>query len=437
MKRYMRLMLCVGSLCLLIACAEDEGPSINDHFLNYEIPDVPLTADCPVGVFYYNTKEGLDDAIYNRLSSLEPGASATAPNVGPGIKPVLGNYKGISSNKSSYSDMVEIAQHHVDWCIEGGVDFLILPAANEHRWNIYPKNVQAADTLFYNIISGRWAADGRPAKESSAPHVDMHGKLKFAMSVNLNGINSVNNLRLSQTHRIEDKEKPIYKENNTKEVTRIQMFNDLFKRVSDYFNEPNYYCVDGKPLVVLINADGLYSADSKKLYDDMRAYVKEHTGKDMFLVAQQNCWTPPARYQYFYINGGVDALTHKNMYFQSLFERSYFYPQAIDQNWQYSRNYLMDNWGIDYIPTGSPSFNYNVHDGTRYNMPIVKRDMSTFKTMCNVMKRNLGKRRIVFIDSFNQFNYDSFIEPTDPTYGNGYGMDYLYMIKEQFEKTDR
>lgn len=433
MKSYKNLILCLGTLFLSGACAKDEGPSIDDHFLNYEIEEVEVETDCPVGVFYYNTKNGLNEDIYNRLISLEESESEDAPNVGPGVKPVLGNYKGISGSSSSFSDMVEIAQLHVDWCIEGGVDFLILPSATEHVRNLYPKNVQAADTLFYNIVTGKWGADGKPVEESSAAHVDLRGKLKFAMSVNLYGVTTVNGETLSSTYSIEDaNETPIVKEGV--EITRIEMFNDLMKRVSDYFDDPNYYCVDGKPLVVLINADRLFSTDSKTLYDNMRAYVKEHSGKDMFLVAQQNCWTPPARYEYFYINGGVDALTHKNMYAQSSFERSYIYPQAIDQNWQYSRTYLDETWGIDYIPTGSPSYNYYVQDGTRYNVPIVERDLDTFKTMCNVMKNNLGKHNIVFIDSFNQFNYDSFIEPTDPTYGNGYGMDYLYMIKEQFKK---
>ena len=53
--------------------------------------------------------------------------------------------------------------------------------------------------------------------------------------------------------------------------------------------------------------------------------------------------------------------------------------------------------------------------------------------MCNVAKMNLGKRPMVIIDSFNRWNVDQAIEPTDPNYGNGYGMKYLNIVKEEFK----
>lgn len=48
--------------------------------------------------------------------------------------------------------------------------------------------------------------------------------------------------------------------------TRLQRFNDIFKRIADYFSDPNYFKVDGKPMVVIIAADKTHSLDSKKLY---------------------------------------------------------------------------------------------------------------------------------------------------------------------------
>lgn len=417
MKPYNKIALFSIALTLFGACAKDDGPDIDDHFLNYEIPHITINEDCPVGVFYYNnSKDGLNEDVYQRLIQEPDPASG---KVGPHVEPVLGNYKITVSEEG-----VAIVQQHIDWCVEGGVDFLILPGAQEHVWNKFPNNINPNDTTFYNLVTGRIGSDSLAVGQSTGTSVNLKG-LKYALSINMDGINS----GLSNSS-------PIEKASTEKEgerLTRVQMFNDFYKRLSFYFSDPNYYKVDGKPLVVILNAHRLYAEDSEKLYNDMRAVVKEFSGYDMFLVAQQDSWSPPARFEYFYIRGKVDAVTHKNMYNQSTYDRSYWYPQGIDQNWIYSREFFNNHWNIDYIPTGSPSFNMYVWEGQHYNVPIVKKDPEVFRTMCNVMKKNLGKTRIVFIDSFNQWQYNSCLEPTKPEYGNGYGTDYLNIVKEQFK----
>ena len=42
---------CSLTLLLLAACNKEEGPSIDDYFLNYEIPEIPVTEDYQVGIF--------------------------------------------------------------------------------------------------------------------------------------------------------------------------------------------------------------------------------------------------------------------------------------------------------------------------------------------------------------------------------------------------
>ena len=111
------------------------------------------------------------------------------------------------------------------------------------------------------------------------------------------------------------------------------------------------------------------------------------------------------------------------------------YPQCIDQNFKYNREYEWANYGVDFVPSVSPSFNQWIDgDGTQfYNFPVVFKDEDMFRKMCNVAKMNLGKRPMVIIDSFNRWNVDQAIEPTDPNYGNGYGMKYLNIVKEEFK----
>lgn len=411
-------ILCAG---LATACTYDEGPSVDDHFLNYEIGEIPLTADCPVGVYYYNNgSNGVDAAIYGRILE-EP--DPAGGKVGPWVLPILGNYR-ISP---TYPESVEPTQQHIDWCIEEGkIDFLILPGCQENATSLYPRNINAGDTAFYDFVIGAKGVDGLPKGTSAGPIVDMKS-LRFIASVNLDNINS----GLSNSALIEDAG-TITKEGVA--ISRVDRFNDLFKRISHYFSDPHYFRMNGKPVVLILNAHRLYAKDSKTLYDNMRTYVKEFCGESMFLVAEQDAWSPPARFQYFYINGGVDAITHKNMYDQGDFNRSYVYPQAIDQNWIYSREFFRDHWDIDYIPTISPSFNRYVNQGANYNSPIVPKSEATFRTMCNVAKKNLGNSRIVFVNSFNQWILSTTLEPTDPSYGNGYGTTYLNIVREQFKK---
>ena len=106
-----------------------------------------------------------------------------------------------------------------------------------------------------------------------------------------------------------------------------------------------------------------------------------------------------------------------NMYNQTDWFRPTCYPQCIDQNFKYNREYEWANYGVDFVPS----------------FPVVFKDEDMFRKMCNVAKMNLGKRPMVIIDSFNRWNVDQAIEPTDPNYGNGYGMKYLNIVKEEFK----
>jgi hypothetical protein len=422
MKLYHKIAILLTCAGLFTACTYDEGPSIDDHFLNYRIENIPLTADCPVGVFYYdNGPNGLNGAVYDRLLE-EP--DPAVGKVGPYVKPLLENYK-VGVNEES----VTVIQQHVDWCIAGGIDFLILPGVQEDNNQRYPINIEPRFRMFIDLVTGKTGSDNLPAESTAGSVVNLKS-LKYILSVNLERVNN-NNVRLNNNTLIEHVA-PTQK--NGEDITRVERFNDLFKKLSDYFADPAYYKVDNKPMVLIFNADRLYSEDSRKLYDDMRAYVKDFSGYDMFLVVEQPSWSPPARYEYFYIKGNVDAVTHKNMYDQSTYNRSLWYPQMIDQNWIYSREFFMNHWNIDYIPTIAPSFNNYVYEGRHYNYPIVEKNEETFRTMCNVAKKNLGEKRIVFINSFNQWQHSTMLEPTDPAYGNGYGTTYLDIVKEQFKK---
>ena len=70
------------------------------------------------------------------------------------------------------------------------------------------------------------------------------------------------------------------------------------------------------------------------MYTAIRDTVRKHTGKEMYLIAQQGAWTPPERFHYFYLSGKVDAVTMKNMCAVggAQYERVILFDQFVNEN---------------------------------------------------------------------------------------------------------
>lgn len=113
------LGLMAGSAC----SPTDDGPSIDDHFLNYEIPQIRPSSDIPVGAIYWNLgSTGVDEKKYARLIG-EYNQGGQYPQLCPNVRPVLGRYS-MDINKAETADLI---QQHLTWANNAGINFLILP----------------------------------------------------------------------------------------------------------------------------------------------------------------------------------------------------------------------------------------------------------------------------------------------------------------------
>jgi hypothetical protein len=432
MKRYKIIVyLFIALVTTVIGCTEDGGPDIEDHFLNYEIPDVQIKENCTVGVYLLNNgSNGQSDAIWGRLTSTQ--FDPAAQQYSAGLQPAAGNWKHGNFNYTQTEvckAMVATFQQYVDWAVEAGIDFFILPLLGENANALYPNNLNVNDAKFYDLFTGRLGSDGLPPESTTGTRVNLKG-LKYVVMVNSGNFTG----SLSQTMPIENVDPTTI----TGVVTsRVQRFYEYMRRVSDYFSDGNYFTVNGKPMVVFGGTPhNFYALDTRAFYDGMRSHVKTASGKDVYIVAQQDAWTPSPRFQYTFGEGHVDAVTIKNeggMYNNTNVARATMYPQFIDQNWNYNKNFLWDTWQEDFIPSAVPAYDRWVQSGGNYNFPIMRHDTETFITYCNIAKRNLGKNRIVFVDSFNDWRFATAIEPTDPAFGSGYGTKYLEIVKQQFK----
>jgi hypothetical protein len=219
-------------------------------------------------------------------------------------------------------------------------------------------------------------------------------------------------------------------------IPRLQQLYAYYERISDYFSDPGYYRFNGRPVVLIREPERLYAENSAAVYQGIREAVRQHCGEEIYLIAQQQAWTPPARFHYFFMLGKVDAVTMRNMcnVGGGNWERTYYLPQMTNENFKYNREYIWEHYGIDFVPSVAPSYNYYPLSATSYGEPQVPKDPEQFKKYCSVAKMNLGKQRMVIIDGFNNWETDSGIEPTEEGYGNGYGTLYLELVKQQFKK---
>lgn len=408
-------MVCAALIASLASCTNDEGPSVDDFFLNYEIPVIKPTSDIPVGAFYYNLGgSGMQEERYNRLIGKRDLAASPWPQLCPNVRPVLGRYKMDTGSKET----ADLFQQHIDWANDAGINFFIMPNISEDI-NQYD-HLNSGGVNFIEFMAGR-----NPNSENKMKW----GRLKYVMTVDMNNFTT----GVSNTKMIEDVDVDA---NGVSQ--RLERLYTYFCNLSKRFFVENrlYYEIDGKPMILFYNAHKLYTKDSEALYKKIREVVYEASGKEMYIVARQERWSPPARYHYFYLTGRTDAIYMDNMYDQNDMARSYMYPQYINENYKYNRTYDWDNYQVDFIPSIAPSFNkWLGNDGTKeYQYPMVDKNEELFRQMCNVAKMNLGQRPMVFIDSFNRWEYDMALEPTDPDYGNGYGMTYLNIVREEFKR---
>jgi len=416
MKIY-KLLICtlLFSGMLFTSCSDDDSPDIDDYPLNYEIPQISVDADIPVGAFLYNPGGAFSDEIrWERIT--EPYNAATG-KVGPHIMPELGRYNLRADTAGALA-----ARQLVEWAKLAKIDFLITPGVREHANDIYPRNINREDSALVDLFGGH---------NDTLPSLNM-GDMKYAISLDINnfcsGLSNNVLIETAPTHKLTIDGRDTL-------LTREERLYSWIKRVSHYFGDPTYYHSNGRPVLILNDADKLYSEDTKKIYDNIRTTIKGHTGKDVYIIARQPSWSPSARFEHFFLKGKADAVTMNNMcdVKGGQWDRTYWLNQLINENFKFNREYISNNYGIDFIPSVSASYSQYVANGD-YSYPLVPKDPEQFRKRCNVAKMNLGQNRMALIESMNHWYFNTQIEPTVPTYGKGYGTAYLDIVREEFKR---
>lgn len=426
MKQYKFLInILLLSSALVATSCKDDNPSIDDYPWNYEIKEVPAEFDIPVGALLYNASDAFrDDSRWGRIT--EPYDAATGA-IGPYLMPAQGQYSMMGTDAAGAEDRATALGKIVEWSKKGRIDFLVTPSVREDANNLFPRNLSREDSTFIDLLSGRndtlnWHNDGSMKYAISVELENLAGNL------NCNNNNSLLEKAASKTYTLPGGE--------TVTLTAEERAYSFMKRVARYFNDPTYQHVNGKPVLVFLGADKFYCENVKKIYDGMRAAIKEECGKDVYIIARQKSWEPTARFKYFFMDGGVDALTMRNMcnVGSAYWERTYWLNVLINENFKENRKYMDREYpNMDFLPSVSPGYSQYIWDGN-LNYPLIQPNTEEFRKRCWVAKMNLTKTPMVIIDAFNQWGFGNAIEPADPEHGNGYGESYLDIIRKEFKR---
>ncbi|MDR2474767.1 MAG: glycoside hydrolase family 99-like domain-containing protein [Bacteroidales bacterium] len=191
-----------------------------------------------------------------------------------------------------------------------------------------------------------------------------------------------------------------------------------------------YKGADGNPVMVFSDnftnrADIPYAST---FVAKMREYVKTKSGGTLWIIGELGGgWTSPEKWGFPpdskkpYDGRGdttaiFDALYNNNMTTNS-YDRFYGYYSFMDFNFNYWQ-VRMTSIGREYIPCIEAAYDNYAND-PKSSTIILHRCYDTSATkdnvywnLANVAKRNVGKSRIVIINSWNNYRIGSNLEPT-------------------------
>jgi hypothetical protein len=285
--------------------------------------------------------------------------------------PTLGQYSAL--------DAAVMAQHR-SWADEGGVDFFIF------NWN----GASSGDPLLNAFANNR--------------------------SQNVRMVINYNTAHLSAT--------------NSSPLTGAKlttMINELKTLAANHISKDYYFKAGGQPVLMIsplnLSTSAAASIDYTTVVPAVRQALSE-AGLNVYIMGEITTgWLPPLRYAP--ATKAMDAVTANN-WSTDVYDRSVFFNSFSDMNW---KNWTDSTtaWNMDFSPCIFPGFSDKVMTPAS-KLYDIGRTESFYTDYCNVAKRNMGKKRIVLINSWNNFQVGTAIEPTVE-----YGKMFLDITRKQFK----
>lgn len=285
--------------------------------------------------------------------------------------PQLGEYSALNAS---------VMEQHRQWADQGGVDFFIF------NWN----GTGPGNPVLNSFVQGR------------------NNKVKMVINYNTAHLSATNASPLTGTKL------------NT-------MITELKTLATAHFNNDYYYKTDNRPVILITPLNLATNAAASINYATVIPAVKQalkDAGFDIYVIGEITTgWLPPVRYApAIKAMDGVDLSNWST----DVYDRASFFPSFSDINW---KNWTDSTtaWNIDYVPCIFPGFNDKVATPAS-KLYDINRTPEFYTDYCNVAKRNMSKRRLVLINSWNNFQVGTALEPAKK-----YGTTYLDITKAQFK----
>jgi hypothetical protein len=285
-------------------------------------------------------------------------------------KPLLGLY---------YSNDNVVFNKHIDWATGHGIDVFVFP------W-FY------AGTEQHRILENNMKAD-------------LFSQIKFSFISTF-----VDRVAPNPPYNFDDP--------NVKQ----EFINNINYIKEHYANLPNFWKIDGKPVIVLWGSHGYKSTQG-----NIEKALTE-VGNDFYIIAQIPVVWNEAEVQEVIKNSDViydyEPLPLWLKHNMSLDEAV---PYAIERTKIWIG--IVGKYGKPYIPTISPGFDNTRDYRPHPTVPIIYRSLSGFKLYIDEVKKLPNPLKIIFLTSFNELFEGTHLEPTQ-----SHEYDYLNILKEGLAK---
>ncbi|MDE6152549.1 MAG: glycoside hydrolase family 99-like domain-containing protein [Muribaculaceae bacterium] len=354
-----------GMLCVSTGCGQDECPPPDKDKYVYDIPQTDLDRDAVVGAYYTNIT-----------------SSSTWQKSGNAIysgTPVLGEY---------LSTDLKVLEKQLEYADEAKLDFFV-----------FSFDAASADTkLIDNFKSVR---------------ASLGAKVKFIINYN------TKHLKVTNDSPLQD------------EANMAKLKNEFTQKIVPLFADDSYYkFADGTPLMLMtpsnLSSSATSSIDYSLVLPELRDHVKD-AGFTPYIIGEFTTgWAAPVNYADHQIVP-FDGVT-LNDWKTNVYDRYYAFFSFIDLNWANWRNTIKAS-GTDFIPCVFPSYDDRKNSSSSYYYQFgVDGDTKDYINFCNVAKRNLGSRDVVLVNSWNNYQKGTNLEPTEENGGK-----YLTVTREQFK----
>lgn len=293
-------------------------------------------------------------------------------NKGLADTPVLNKYNPLDAS---------VMEQHRKWADAAGINFFIF------NWDS-----PTANSLIDNFINNRSQS------------------VKFVINYNVAHLKATNSAPLAGA-KLATLKKEIY---------------DLAVK---YMNSDSYYKTGNLPVLMFTPLNLAANAANSIDYSLVLPAIKDTLSKipmNIYLIGEATTgWIPPQRLSKS--RDFVDGITLSN-WATAVYDQYVFLPSYTDMNWANWRDTLGVTGKTDFIPCLFPAFNDKKLTPTSKNYDFPRTE-KFYKDFANVAKRNIGKKRIVIINSWNDFQKGTTLEPAI-----SYGESYLHLTRQFFKK---